>query len=102
MVADRPGDTPLDPRTMTPDDWRRVGYREDDKLPLGPSVRRYCVEVCMGGSPKETLLCENAGCPLWPFRMGSNPWRKPPSQAQVESARRMTRQRTERPSVSSA
>ena len=26
-------------------------------------------------------------CPSWPFRMGKNPWRAPPTEAQIEARR---------------
>ena len=38
-------------------------------------IRAYCLECCLN-SAKEVSLCPAAGCPLHPFRMGKNPYRK--------------------------
>ncbi len=40
------------------------------------SIRKYCVQVCQSGSPKEARHCSNSECPLFPFRMGTNPNRQ--------------------------
>lgn len=65
-------DEPLDPREMTPDDFLRLGVTRTSR---GDAVRAMCLQ-CMGGSPREVLLCASANCPLWPFRMGTDPWRE--------------------------
>lgn len=38
-------------------------------------IRAYCLECCLN-SAHEVALCPAAGCPLHPFRMGKNPYRK--------------------------
>jgi hypothetical protein len=37
------------------------------------AIRAKCVE-CSGGSMTEARLCHLTHCPLWAFRMGSNPF----------------------------
>jgi hypothetical protein len=55
----------------------KAGYIELGHRPAPPlsAVRRFCIE-CSGGSTKEVRLCRRTGCLLFPYRMGSNPWRK--------------------------
>ena len=38
-------------------------------------IRAFCV-LCAGGQPRRVRVCENVKCALWPFRMGSNPFRR--------------------------
>jgi len=38
------------------------------------AIRASCVD-CMGGQRKLVKQCDLRGCPLWPFRMGKNPFR---------------------------
>ena len=49
-------------------------------------IRAYCLECCLN-SAHEVALCTAAGCPLHPFRMGKNPYRKERSAAQLAAAR---------------
>ena len=35
------------------------------------AIRRFCVQ-CSGGDEAEARKCVATGCPLWPFRMGTN------------------------------
>lgn len=39
------------------------------------AIRKKCID-CSGGSKSEVKLCENIDCPLFPFRMGTDPNRK--------------------------
>ena len=39
------------------------------------AIRRKCLD-CMAGSRKEVRFCLQRDCPLYPYRMGSNPKRK--------------------------
>lgn len=50
------------------------------------AVRARCRDCC-AGSAHEVRLCTAAACPLWPFRMGRNPWRAEPSPEQRERGR---------------
>lgn len=72
-INSRSDDTPLDPREMSGADLDARGYV---RISRGDAIRAYCVSVCMCGSTKEVLLCANGACPMWPFRMGTDPWRE--------------------------
>ena len=37
------------------------------------AVRAKCLDCCCG-MPSEVLKCVLVDCPLWPFRMGKNPF----------------------------
>jgi hypothetical protein len=41
--------------------------------PLLKAMRDKCID-CSGGSPSEAANCSAVGCPLWPYRMGTNPF----------------------------
>src|SRR5215831_18606846 len=72
-----------DPRQMTREELRKVGHEPMSPL---PALRARCLDCC-GEQEKEVALCTAVKCPSWPFRMGTNPWRKPPSEARREAAR---------------
>lgn len=61
-----------DPRQMTPDDLTAFGM---SRISRGNAIRAKCLD-CAGGSPAEVRRCEVGSCALWPFRMGSDPWRE--------------------------
>ncbi|HBH27057.1 MAG TPA: hypothetical protein DDX54_06625 [Rhodospirillaceae bacterium] len=42
------------------------------------AVRANCLECCCGSAP-EVALCQLTACPLWPYRRGTNPFRKKPA-----------------------
>ena len=52
------------------------GNRETRAVELTPNkaIRYHCVE-CMGWSAREVKMCPDPHCPLYPFRMGTNPSR---------------------------
>ena len=54
--------------------------------PVLKAIRAKCKDCC-GGSEAEVRRCGMIDCPLWPFRMGTNPFRAPPSEAQVAAAK---------------
>lgn len=60
-----------DPRRMTVDELRALGHEGI----LRKAVRANCID-CSGGNMAEVRRCRMAWCPLWPYRMGSNPFRK--------------------------
>ena len=78
-----------DPRTMSRDELAAMGHR-----PMSPlrAIRAHCLDCC-AGSAQEVAKCMALRCPSWPFRMGSNPYREPPSaeerQAMQERGRRL-------------
>ena len=61
-----------DPRDMTPADLAALGLTRTSR---GDAIRAKCID-CMGGSPAEVRLCASGSCALWPFRMGTDPWRE--------------------------
>ena len=71
-----------DPTEMTPADFAAFGI---ERISRGSAVRKMCLS-CMGGSPMEVRLCASAQCPLWPFRMGTDPWRAPMSEDRRQAA----------------
>lgn len=58
--------------------------RESATGPTNPvkAIRAKCIDCC-GGQPREADRCPSEFCPLHPFRFGKNPYRKPPSEAQL-------------------
>lgn len=72
-----------DPKTLTRAELAAAGY-----VPMSPlkALRARCLDCC-AGSAHEVRLCTAAACPLWPFRMGSNPWRAQPSSERREQGR---------------
>jgi hypothetical protein len=82
-----------DPREMTQDELKAAGHE-----PMSPlkALRARCLDCC-GYQEKEVALCPAVDCPSWPFRMGTDPWRKPASDARREAARQvMTKLNTRR------
>lgn len=75
----------LDPRDLTPADWQRIGFGTNQP-PVLKVIRAKCLDCC-AGQPGEVRSCPAAGCPLWPYRMGTNPFRAPASDAQREAGR---------------
>jgi len=73
-----------DPREMTPDDLREAGH---EPMPPLQALRTRCLDCC-GYQENEVAHCPAVDCPSWPFRMGTNPWRRPASEARREAARR--------------
>ena len=73
-----------DPRQMTPDELKAMGHE-----PMSPlqAIRARCLDCCRH-QEKEVARCPAVDCPSWPFRMGTDPWRKPASEARREAARR--------------
>ena len=68
---------PLDAATLT-----GLGFQ---RISRGDAIRAKCLD-CAGSSP-EVRACEVGTCALWPFRLGSDPWRAPMSDEQREAAR---------------
>ena len=75
----------VDPRTLTRDQLRAIGH---EPMPPMRAIRAKCIDCC-AGSVAEVRVCTALSCPSWPYRMGSNPWRKPMSDAQRAAARQM-------------
>jgi hypothetical protein len=80
-----------DPRRMSPAELRTLGHER--KSPM-QAIREHCLDCC-GGSPQEVRLCPAVRCAKWPFRMGVNPWRAPPSEARRAASREAGRRLAE-------
>lgn len=64
-----------------------LGALGHQREPVLKAIRRKCLD-CSGGSHTEVADCLVHQCPLFPFRLGKNPWRRPVSEAQREASRR--------------
>lgn len=73
-----------DPRRMKQEDLRATGHAPCSVI---EAVRLRCLDCC-GGSAQEVRYCTARKCPSWPFRMGTNPWRKerPPMNEEAKTA----------------
>lgn len=45
------------------------------KMPLIRVIRKKCIDCCCG-QHSEVNKCHITDCPLWPYRMGKNPFHK--------------------------
>lgn len=61
-----------DPRQMSPEDLQVCGLERQSR---GDAIRAKCLDCC-GDSPAEVRRCAIVDCSLWPFRMGTDPWRE--------------------------
>lgn len=61
-----------DPRKMTVEELNALGHQA---RPLLEVIRENCID-CAGGSQAEVRRCAQVSCPMWPYRMNSNPLRK--------------------------
>ncbi|MEZ5902559.1 MAG: hypothetical protein R3D88_04510 [Alphaproteobacteria bacterium] len=43
------------------------------KQPLLKIIRKKCLDCC-AGQHSEVRICHITACPLWPYRMGKNPF----------------------------
>lgn len=59
-----------DPRQMTAAELVALGHR---KRPILDVIRQNCID-CSGGNQAEVRRCAMIACPMWPYRMGSNPF----------------------------
>ena len=76
-------DVGRDPRKVSREELIAAGHQP--KSPL-KALRLRCIDCC-AGQPSEVRLCTAGRCANWPFRLGTNPWRKEPTDAQRERAR---------------
>ena len=60
-----------DPRTIPGMDWQAAGL---PSRTLAEAARAKCLDCC-GGQLREVRFCMALACPLWPFRMGTDPFR---------------------------
>lgn len=74
-----------DPRQMTQDELRAMGQ---EPMSATAAIRAHCLDCC-AGSAYEVRCCMALRCPSWPWRMGTNPWRREMSEEQRESRRQI-------------
>ncbi len=71
------------------------GTQEASIATASKAIRAKCLD-CSGGSTLEVKECPIAECPLYPWRFGKNPFRKPLSEAErmarVDRMRRIRRE----------
>ena len=51
------------------------GQKYQTKMGRMNAIRRKCIDCC-GGERSEVRRCEAIDCPLWPHRLGGDPYRK--------------------------
>jgi hypothetical protein len=59
----------IDPRKIGVSDLRDLGHPES----YPKIIRAKCLD-CVGDQPSEVRKCVAVDCPLWPARMGVNPF----------------------------
>lgn len=71
LISSRNAETfGADPRKVRVEALRAAGH---EKSPLTSVIRAKCLDCC-GGQPSEVRMCVAVDCPLWPYRMGNNPF----------------------------
>jgi len=76
-----------DPRRLTAEEFQTMGIVPKS---FGRAIRAKCLQCCCG-SPPEVRSCILVSCPLWPYRMGSNPFRKPRALSEEQRKRAAAR-----------
>ncbi len=71
-----------DPRDLGIEALAALGH---EKISPTKAIRAKCLD-CAGGSSVEVGRCQIVDCSLWPFRMGSSPFR--PKLSKEEKKRR--------------
>ena len=77
-----------DPRTLTMDDLAAANIQAS---PVLDAIRAKCLD-CSGGSRAKVAKCVCVDCALWPFRMGSNPFRARKTDEELSDAQRAARE----------
>jgi hypothetical protein len=62
----------VSPHSLSADELRSAGHLP---APILQVIRHKCID-CSGGSISEARRCTAIGCDLWPYRMGTNPFRR--------------------------
>jgi hypothetical protein len=61
-----------DPRSIAASEFQQAGI---DGAAILAVIRAKCLD-CVVYQPEEVRKCVSVACPNWPYRMGSNPFRK--------------------------
>lgn len=67
-----------------------LNFRQNNPV---KAIREKCLDCC-GGSKAEIRKCVSTDCAIWPFRMGTNPFRKKAVLTAEEKKRRAQRLRS--------
>ena len=59
-------------------------------LPPLKAIRKHCLE-CVGKCREEVRTCTGTDCWLWPYRFGTNPFRKDKPLTETEKQTRIRR-----------
>lgn len=59
------------PDKVTFEEYAEVGIMPSNPVKV---IRAKCLDCC-AGAQSEVRMCTAVTCPLWPYRMGSNPLR---------------------------
>jgi hypothetical protein len=73
---------------LTPDVLAAAGI---EASPVLDAIRAKCID-CSGGSRSEVAKCVSVACTLWPFRMGTNPFRARKNDEELSDAQRAARE----------
>jgi len=76
-----------DPRNVSVEEYRAAGH---EPMPILKAIRAKCIDCC-AGQPSEVRKCIATGCPSWPYRMATNPFRNSPEISEEEKIRRVER-----------
>lgn len=77
-----------DPRDLTPAELIAAGHIPDPILKI---IRAFYIDHC-GGDLSEVRKCTDTSNPLWPYRMGTNPFAKRESTPEVKAKRQAAMQ----------
>ena len=80
-----------DPREMSAADLASMGFQ---RISRGDAIRAKCLDCA--SSAAEVRACEVGSCALWPFRMGTDPWREAREMSEEQRAAAVERLRAAR------
>jgi len=70
-----------------PSDLLSLNFRKKNPV---KAIREKCFDCC-SGAKSEIRKCVSTNCPIWPFRLGTNPFRKKTDLSDEEKVRRTAR-----------
>src|ERR1700704_5165854 len=79
LIGKHPGDVPSQVLSLK--------FRAQNPL---KAIREKCLDCCCGNAA-EVRKCVAVDCALWPFRMGTNPFRKKPELSPAQRRERADR-----------
>lgn len=84
-----------DPRGMSEAELNALGHAKSRIIGV---IRAKCLDCC-GGQPSEVRRCVLTSCPLWPYRMNTNPFggREMSDEQRAAAAERLAHARASKP-----